>query len=50
MIGTMLLAVGQEVSKLSGSGIALMIGCIGFVLVLCAFCFWRLSRSSNTTE
>lgn len=32
---------------LTAGGIALMVGCIGFVLGLTAFCFWRILRESN---
>ncbi|MFQ5806176.1 MAG: hypothetical protein ACE5I3_06990 [Phycisphaerae bacterium] len=45
----MLLANETELKNLTGLGIALMVGCVGFVLALCGFCFWRLTRSTNIT-
>ncbi len=35
---------------LSPSGWTVMIGCIGLVLTLAGFCFWRVMRSPAPTE
>jgi len=44
---TALLAQAQG---LTSSGLVVMIGCIGLVLSLAAFCFYRLFRESNPSE
>lgn len=45
-----LLSQAGELNRLSFSGIAVMIGCIGFVLALAGFCFWRLVRDTRDTD
>ncbi len=45
-----LLSQAGELNRLSFSGIAVMIGCIGFVLALAGFCFWRLLRETQPSE
>ncbi len=50
MIGTNLIAQAEGVSRLSGQGIVVMVGCIGFVLALCVFCFVRLLREKQPSE
>lgn len=45
-----LLSQAGELNRLSFSGIVVMIGCIGFVLALTGFCFWRLSRGTQPSE
>ncbi len=47
MIGTIVISQAEEVARLSGQGIALMVACIGFVLALCAFCFTRILREKQ---
>ncbi|MBU0638816.1 MAG: hypothetical protein KKB50_08125 [Planctomycetes bacterium] len=39
-----------ELARLSSAGIALMTLCIGLVLLLCAFCFWRILRKPQPSE
>ena len=47
MIGTIVIAQAEEVARLSGQGIVVMVACIGFVLALCAFCFSRILREKQ---
>jgi hypothetical protein len=44
MNGITLLAAETELKTLTAAGTALLIGCVGFVLLLCAFCFYRILR------
>ncbi len=46
----LLLAQAIQVQKLSGTGIVLMIACVGFVLALTGFCFRRLTRPTNPAD
>ena len=39
-----------EVSELSIAGVMLMTICVGLVLSLCAFCFWRILREPRPAE
>lgn len=46
-----MMLVGQaELQNLTVAGAVLMAGCIAFVLALCVFCFWRLTRTPHTAE
>ena len=39
-----------ELQNLTVAGTVLMFGCVAFVLALCTFCFWRLTRTRQTAE
>ncbi|HUU98380.1 MAG TPA: hypothetical protein VM487_21820 [Phycisphaerae bacterium] len=39
-----------EVQELGTAGVMLMTICVGLVLFLCAFCFWRILREQKPSE
>jgi hypothetical protein len=39
-----------QVHELSIPGVILMTICVGLVLLLCVFCFWRILRESTPSE
>lgn len=45
-----LLAQNTTLQELSPAGTALLVGCVGFVLTLCGFCFYRLMREPTPAE
>jgi hypothetical protein len=47
MSASLLLA---EVEELGTAGVMLMTVCVGLVLFLCAFCFWRILREPTPSE
>lgn len=47
MIANLILA---DVERLTTAGVILMTGCVGFVLALGAFCFWRILREKEPRE
>ncbi len=50
MSHAILLSQAGELNRLTFSGIVVMIGCIGFVLALAGFCFWRLLRKTRDSD
>lgn len=50
MIAPAILAAGAELTTLTSAGTILLIGCVGFVLLLCGFCFYRILREPAPSE
>ncbi len=40
----------EQAPGLSTGGWIMLIGCIGMVLSLCAFCFWKIMTESKPSE
>ena len=45
-----LLLAEVEVQELGMAGVMLMTVCVGLVLFLCTFCFWRILREPTPSE
>ncbi len=39
-----------QVQNLTAAGWTVMLGCIGFVGCLCAFCFWHILKEGSPSE
>ena len=50
MIFTAALLSQSDLLTLTSSGMTLMVLCVGFVLALCAFCFWHILRDSAPSD